>query len=414
MAPGISRTHSRENDPFNPFVKPAPKPEAPVLPREPAPPEPAPPEPVPPEPVPPEPVPPEPQPPEPVPPEPPPHSEPVQALESEPTLVPSSLTPPLADAPGEEKPVPFSEPPRELPALAATPLVNPPQSAKSSPAVWILSVALAALAGLVGGYLLGWFAGRQETKAVPTLPTPQARPAPAEVPKVESVSPPLEEPEKVEEEAPPLKIIAAPEAALKAFLSAPDWRERARHVLQAEETAVLMESYHSEMSDGPVKTLSVKFNDSHGEEGQEPVFHSYRVATAAHPGGFPVAVVRTEQGWKVDWRSFVEFQDDHFSRFAGGQGGDTGKFHLLVRVTNFATPKIEGFSAFRLDPPMEGRDRYGFVPTDSELHRVLAAAAKPGHPAFAVLELKRHPAEGGKNWLEVTSIVAPNWWPESE
>ena len=72
------------------------------------------------------------------------------------------------------------------------------------------------------------------------------------------------------------------------------------------------------------------------------------------------------------------------------------------------------FTAFRLDPPMEGRDRYGFVPTDSELHRLLAAAAEPGHPAFAVLELKRHPAEGGKNWLEITAIVAPNWWPESE
>lgn len=387
MSTRISRSHSRENDPFNPFVKPVPNPEAPVLPPEPAPPEPAPPEPAPPEPVP--------------------------SQESEPTFVPSPLTPPTADLPGEEKPVPFSEPLGALPALAATPPVNAPQVSQSSPAIWILSVALAALAGFVGGYLLGWFAGRQETKAVPILLPAPAPPAPAEVPKVEAVSPPVEEPEK-EEEAPPLKIIAAPEAALKAFLSAPDWRERARHVLQAEETAVLMESYHSEMPDGPVKTLSMKFNDSHGEEGREPVFHSYRVATEAHPGGFPVAVVRTEQGWKVDWRSFVEFQDDHFSRFAGGQGGETGKFHLVVRVTNFATPTIEGFSAFRLDPPMEGRDRYGFVPTDSELHRLLAAAAKPGHPAFAVMELKRHPAEGGKNWLEVTSIVAPNWWPESE
>jgi hypothetical protein len=163
-----------------------------------------------------------------------------------------------------------------------------------------------------------------------------------------------------------------------------------------------------------VKVLSLKLNASHGGEGGEPLFYTYEVATEAHPEGFPVAVVRTEQGWKVDWRSFVEFQDDHFSRFAGGQGGDTGKFRLLVRVTNFATPKIEGFTGFRIDPPMAGRDRYGFVATDSELHRILAAAAEPGHPAFAVLELKRHPAEGGKNWLEITAIVEPNWWPESE
>jgi hypothetical protein len=175
-----------------------------------------------------------------------------------------------------------------------------------------------------------------------------------------------------------------------------------------------MESYYSEIPDGPVKTLSVKLSGSHGGDGEEALFYSYLVSTEAHPEGFPVAVVRTAQGWKVDWRGFVEFQDDHFSRFAGGQGGETGKFHLLVRVTNFATPKIEGFSAFRLDPPMEGRDRYGFVPRDSELHRLLAAAVEPGHPAFAVLELKRHPAEGGKNWLEITAIVAPNWWPESE
>jgi hypothetical protein len=292
--------------------------------------------------------------------------------------------------------------------------------------VWVLSVLLAALSGLAGGYLLGWFAGRHEAEG-PRQARPQAGTPAAE--KAPDIKPATGEGEKVAGTAikpappsrasnggdkPPIKVIAAPEAALKAFLSAPSWEERAKHSLLSENTADQMRSYYSQMPDGAVKALRVKLNDSHGKDGEEPVFYSYLVSTEAHQEGYPVAVVRTTEGWKIDWGSFVEFEDDHFSRFAGGQGGDTGKFHLLVRMTNFATPRIEGYSAFRIDPPMPGRDRYAFVPTDSELERILRAAATPGHPASAVLELKRHPTEGGKNWLEITAIVAPNWWPESE
>jgi hypothetical protein len=291
--------------------------------------------------------------------------------------------------------------------------------------VWLLSILLAALSGLIGGYLLGWFVGRQEagdpTSTPGTLTLPEAKKSP-DVPPAspeaenssEAVPKPEPQPPPGNNAEAPIKIIAAPEAALKAFLSAPTWQERTKHSLLSESTANQMKSYYSQMPDGAVKVMRIKLNDSHGEEGEEPTFYSYLVSTETHAEGFPVAVVRTQEGWRVDWGSFVEFEDDHFSRFAGGRGGDTGKFHLLVRMTNFAAPAIKGYSGFRIDPPMPGRDRYAFVPTDSDLERILRAAATPGHPASAVLELKRHSVEGGKNWLEITSIVAPNWWPESE
>ena len=212
----------------------------------------------------------------------------------------------------------------------------------------------------------------------------------------------------------PLKIMAAPEAALKAFLSAPDWQARVKHVMRPDETVVVMESYYTEIQDGPVAVRSIKPHGSHGDEDGETDFYTYLVTTDQHPEGFPVAVFQTEEGWKVDWGSFVELNDDHFNRFAGGQGGDTGAFHLLVRVTHFASPAIEGFTAFRVEPPLANRDRYAFARTGSDLHKMLAASSEPGRPAFPVLQLKRHPAEGGKNWLEITAILAPNWWPESE
>jgi hypothetical protein len=228
--------------------------------------------------------------------------------------------------------------------------------------------------------------------------------------------PPPEEISPAEPEPPRIKVIAAPEAALKAFLSAPDWRSRAKHVLHAERLLKKMEAYHADVPDGPTTVLSLSVIDtSQDDAGKKAHLFTCLVGTEAYPKGFPVVTVQTPEGWKVDWESFVEFRDDHFRRFAAGEGSDAGAFHLFVRNTHYFGAPFPGgdkLTAFRVDPPMPERDQYAFVPTGSDLHKTLADATEWGHPLPLVLELSRKKHADGKTHLEITSILAPNWRPQ--
>lgn len=311
---------------------------------------------------------------------------------------------------------------------------------------------VATLAGLVTGYLLGLRTPRPPLAGTDSAAAPAKEPAAKAVPPEAPATPNDPEPEPVQKEptappvAPPpvlpppvtpppaettppseqsatpppaaqessLKVIPAPEAALKAFLAAPDWKARALHVLHPEETSPKMEAYHSTTPDGPTAYTSLRADASHGDGENKARLLTYLILTEAQPDGFPVALVETPDGWKVDWETFVEFRDDHFGRFAAGQGGETGAFHVLVRNTHYfgePFPGSDQLTAFRLDPPLPDRNHYAFVPTGSDLHKTLAGAIEWGRPCYTVLQLVRKQHGDRKFHLEIESILAPNWRP---
>lgn len=322
-----------------------------------------------------------------------------------------------------------------VPAAAAA----PSGQVKLVRAVLILSCLVAAFAGLVTGYLLGL---RGYGPAIggpppPSAPASKSEPAPVETPQDPTPEPPAPEPpaappappektpateqsatpppaEAPPTEEPPVKVIPAPEAALMAFLAAPDWKSRALHVLHPEETTPKMEAYHATAPDGPTAYLSLHAKASEGDGEKDARLLGYLVVTESHPEGLPIAVVETPAGWKIDWDTFIEFRDDHFGRFAAGQGGDTGAFHVLVRNTHYfgePFPGSEQLTAFRLDPPLPDRNQYAFVATGSELHKTLAGVTEWGRPFAPVLQLVRKPHGERQFHLEIESIVAPNWRP---
>lgn len=288
---------------------------------------------------------------------------------------------------------------------------------------------LAAFAGFVAGYSLG--ARNATTSAAPvslprapapperSVPVPAALkaepPPPPAVPKPSPVIPPPPVETSPAPEPPTVNVIAAPEAALKAFLSAPDWQSRAKHVLHAERVAEKMKAYHADTTDEPTTALSLKVDASHEAPEKGARFFTYLVSTESLPAGFPVVIVETPDGWKVDWESFVEFRDDHFRRFAAGEGRDTGAFHLVVRNTHYFGEAFTGsdkLTPFRVDPPMTERNQYAFVPTGSELHKLLAASTEWGRPCTPVLQIARIAHGEGKFHLEIKAILAPNWRPQ--
>ena len=352
-----------------------------------------------------------------------------------------------APAPEPEKPekpkeleVPLREQPELAPPVATTP-PSTPDSARLVRLVFILSCAVAALIGLMAGFLIG---SRQPppppverglpAKAVaPPAPDPvivdeDPPEPPAEAPKPEPEPEKPAEPESQAaprpEPAPPEPPAAEPsvpapetaaEAALKAFLAAPDRQSRAAFVLHPDRIREKMERYHDDSPDGPTPFLSLRPNAANQDP--ESGILVYHVTTEAMPSGFPVSLVTTPDGWKVDWETFVEFRDDHFEQFASGAGTDTGSFHLIVRNSHYfgdPFPGSDKLSAFRLDPPMPERNHYGFVPTGSDLHKRLAGATEWGVPCTPVLQLVRKQHEDGSFHLEITGFAALDWRPSTE
>jgi hypothetical protein len=319
------------------------------------------------------------------------------------------------------RPEPFSQPITKAisPPLRIVAPVAPRDDRKLISAILILSSTLAGLLGLGTGFVLGFY-NAPERQAGLGIQVPPAKSNPSTSTEASSAVSPVEllepEPEIAEgpDQAEDLRIISAPEAALKAFLSAPDWRARLKHSLYASTIGPKMEAYYSEVADGPIKTIAITAQPKRDDKESGINLAPFDVATESHPSPIAVALLETKEGWKVDWEAFVELEDNHFTKFAAGEGSDTGTFHLWVRTTEFAKfPGGENMTAYRLDLPWS-ESYFGFVETGSAPHRSLAAATRPGKPSMPVLQLTRRRTADGKTYLEINEIVAPNWRPEPE
>ncbi len=322
-----------------------------------------------------------------------------------PTPAPSPLPPPEpppvefalapADPPQPPADLPFEPPlhPATRPAAhakhslpAAIPATEPAGPMKPRRSVLALSCLVAALGGLIVGYLLGlksprpafleaWVGADPSIPAAPPPPPPAPEPPPGEPeptpakpePQPAPTSPPAPAaPPATPESASAPAPLSAPEAALRAFLAAPDWKSRALHILRPAETTPKLEAYHATAPDGPTAFVSLRADASRGGGEKDARLLSYLVATEQNPDGYPVALIETAEGW---------------------------------------------LTAFRLDPPLPDRNHYAFVATGSDLHKALAGATEWGRPCAPVLQLVRKPHGDSKFHLKIEAILAPNWRP---
>ncbi len=353
-----------------------------------------------------------------------------------------------ADARAIEVDVPAAE------SVPSTPILQAPQSEAGAAcphrAAFLPALILTAVISLAAGYLAGSRPGLGPARIVPAEPSspqpaakspdsvpsvvdsnrPAAASAPVQAPVLVKPAiqspevpaaphaepvPPKEEPKPVPAPAAePKKASAMAEAALRAFLEAPDWSTRAAHVLFPEKLRAAMEAYSRNAPDGPTPFVSLSVENSYTDKQSGSTLFIFKVVTESLPTGFPVAVSETRNGWNVDWKTFVEFRDDHFRKFADGPADKTGRFHLIASAPpadRAAGTENEHFSSILLDPPLPGRQRMAYVRKSTELHTKLKAATAEGAIFTPVLELAKRSTPDGRSYLEVVSIAATDWLP---
>lgn len=331
-------------------------------------------------------------------------------------FAPAAVPAPVADMapapPQDVQEAPIPNPP--------APPAPAPRAEKPQRAILVLSILLTAVVSLATGYLIGLRSDRliapvppaaaesPPRGGVPASPEPPTKIVMAKPPAAMAKPEPVSQPERI-------RTTDAAEAALKAFLAAPDWTTRGAYVLSPERVRPAMEAYSRKAPDGPTAYLSLTPQDSLIDKASGNTQVIFLVATEKCPNGFPVVVSDTKSGWLVDWESFVEFRDDLFGAFAEGPANQSGRFHLLVSDPPEARAKEsenEHFASFLLGTPASDTARLAYVRKTAEIHQTLAAATGNGALFAPVLEVAKKETPDGKGYLEIVSIIAPRWLPE--
>jgi hypothetical protein len=287
----------------------------------------------------------------------------------------------------EQPPVAPVNPPPAAPAAANVgPAVEPP------PAPTEIEVAPKAL----------------PSAAQPVPPVPRV--IPEDEPTAQSAPPdqsPLASPEL---EQPTL--LTEPRAALKAFLTAPNWKERAKFTQHADILEREMKDYYTEHADSPIKADAIDYLTSQPTPDGKSRFHLFQVE-CGEGYGFPVSVESMDGSFKVDWKSFVEFKDLQLPKYFEKYSSEPATFHaVLKRTHHFGSdvPNQENKICFAAEPPILGYENHVWVDkSNAALINKLGERAEFGFVSYPVISLRWVKEKDGSAYVTIYQIVADNW-----
>lgn len=177
-----------------------------------------------------------------------------------------------------------------------------------------------------------------------------------------------------------------------------------------------MESHYQQARDGPHPPTSVEHLDSAALPGNKGVVHIFHVTFGDLPQGMPVSVVQTDDGWKVDWRAFVEFREGRLRKFFSRYQDAPATLRVRLRRVEHqdrAVPDPDQKYAFHLSVPIDGHEGFAFVGKDDptvgpKIGDKLDPNASPSH-VMASLRWVR--GISGRGYVELCDIVSDTWRP---
>ena len=278
---------------------------------------------------------------------------------------------------------------------------------------------LGLLTGLIG-VVLGFLGGMKYvdlTKVVSPVQTSGAA-AVGESPETRAPIPPASPMSRwgagYEPPSPSVKTERA-EAALRAFLTSPDWTTRSANVLNQDQVRPLMESYSMADNDGPTPFTSISLKLSRISKTPNSDAFVFLVMTDDHPAGIPVPVVETPSGSKVNWSAFIELKDRKFEKFSQEPEDSEGTFHLFVtaqRLERAAVSDNQFYASFMIQAPSDAKPRIAFVLRSAPGYPVLKNRTANRRVFAPVLDVVKRKTPEGQDYLEVVNIRKNDWFPE--
>jgi hypothetical protein len=202
--------------------------------------------------------------------------------------------------------------------------------------------------------------------------------------------------------------------ALKKFLNARSLEERLPYTLGADLMKPLMERYYARSPDGPVVVDHIQFvrMDPNPELGSGK--HCIlSLENKTWEFSVPVMLEEKEDGFKVDWVSFVEFKDRMLEKFFQSYQEGKACFHVgIIRHHYFedGVPNLDRKDAFRVSPaPPNPFQQSVFLDKESELAQELRSRMPWETHIWAVVELEWKRL-GPQQWVELSAVPQMHWY----
>ncbi len=202
--------------------------------------------------------------------------------------------------------------------------------------------------------------------------------------------------------------------ALKKFLAARSLEERLPYTLGADLMKPLMERYYARSPDGPVAVDHIQFvrMDPNPELGSGK--HCIlSLENKTWEFSVPVMLEEKEDGFKVDWVSFVEFKDRMLEKFFQSYQEGKACFHVgIIRHHYFedGVPNLDRKDAFRVSPaPPNPFQQSVFLDKESELAQELRSRMPWETHIWAVVELEWKRL-GTQQWVELSAVPQMHWY----
>jgi len=202
--------------------------------------------------------------------------------------------------------------------------------------------------------------------------------------------------------------------ALKKFLASKSLQERLPYTLGADLMKPLMERYYARSPDGPVMVDHIQFvrMDPNPELGSG----KHCILSLENKNwefSVPVMLEEKEDGFKVDWVSFVEFKDRMLEKFFQSYQEGKACFHVgIIRHHYFedGVPNLDRKDAFRVSPaPPNPFQASVFLDKDSELAQELRSRMPWETHIWAVVELEWKKL-GSQQWVELSAVPQMHWY----
>ncbi len=245
------------------------------------------------------------------------------------------------------------------------------------------------------------------------IPTPAAPAAPEATP-IDS-PPPIVNATAI----PPLttddlaSIVRAPEKTLLAFLSVASNEERLQLVHRSEGISERMEAHSSLHGEGPIPYYAAVPKLSGTVPGTSFATHLFLVTTPSQPNGFPVSIEDTEEGFRVDWDVFVQFNDNLLESFLEDSSAPPATFFVVLRRGHFfgeEIPHLDEKLCYRIISPISAEtEQFAFIDTRSPVGETAAKTLSWGRTFRPVVRLEWIREGDAAPYVAIADLVRTTW-----
>ena len=231
------------------------------------------------------------------------------------------------------------------------------------------------------------------------------------------------------EDEPPAQIegiLDPPRDFLTKYITSPTWNDMLEKSVGGKSLEKEMAAYYKQHPYQPEKLVEMAFQHKQKLPKSDREFYLFKVVTESNKRSFPMTVEETDDGYRTDWLTYVQFKDMHLQKFLEKPDIDksTGKgatqvFNVILRRAHDFTdevPDSENKWCYRIDAPNDAANAeelggYSFIPKHSNYGQELDLKLKWLLSYFPIVELRWEvdPDYPKRPYVRLMKIRQFNW-----